>query len=76
GNLLPDPFWLFVILAGVVLVASWIGSAIGMRAENPSTGEIIEVQNLLTGEGFREMIANAIDNFLSFPPLGVILVVM
>lgn len=76
GNLLPDPFWLFVILAGVVLVASWIGSAVGMRAENPSTGEIIEVQNLLTGEGFREMIANAIDNFLSFPPLGVILVVM
>lgn len=24
GNKLPDPFWLFVILAGVVAVASWL----------------------------------------------------
>lgn len=26
GNLLPNPFWLFVCLAGIVLVASWLGS--------------------------------------------------
>ncbi len=36
GNALPNPFWLFVIFAGIVIVASWIGSLAGMSAEDPS----------------------------------------
>ena len=28
GNKLPNPFWLFVILAGLVAITSWIGSTI------------------------------------------------
>ncbi|WP_092149589.1 AbgT family transporter [Corynebacterium mycetoides] len=31
GNKLPDPFWLFVILSGVVVIASVIGNRIGMK---------------------------------------------
>ena len=48
GNALPNPFWLFVILAGVVIVSSWLGSKAGMSAKDPASGEVIEVQNLLT----------------------------
>ena len=48
GNKLPDPFWLFVILAAIVAVTSWLGHLIGMSAEDPKTGETIEVQSLLT----------------------------
>lgn len=76
GNKLPDPFWLFVILAGLVAVASWIGSMIGMSAEQPDSGETIEVTSLLTPEGLQRMITDAVSNFTDFPPLGVILTVM
>ncbi|MCQ9344078.1 AbgT family transporter [Corynebacterium sp. 153RC1] len=76
GNKLPDPFWLFVLLAAVVAVSSWIGSRIGMTATDPQSGELIEVQNLLTAEGIQKMVTEAVSNFTSFPPLGVIITVM
>lgn len=76
GNKLPDPFWLFVLLAGVVAVSSWLGSRAGMTAEDPQSGELIEVENLLTAEGLQRMVSEAVTNFTSFPPLGVILTVM
>lgn len=76
GNKLPNPFWLFVILAGIVALSSWLGSTLGMKATQPDSGEIIAVQNLLTTEGIQRMVTEAVDNFTSFPPLGVILTVM
>ena len=56
GNALPNPFWLFVILAGVVIVSSWLGSKAGMSAKDPASGEVIEVQNLLTSEYLQKMV--------------------
>ncbi len=76
GNALPNPFWLFVILAGVVIVTSWLGSMAGMAAKDPASGEMIEVQNLMTGEYLRKMVTDAVDNFMSFAPVGLILVCM
>ena len=76
GNKLPDPFWLFVILSGVVAVTSWLASHAGLSAVDPSSGEEIRVQNLLTGENLSRMVSDAVENFISFPPLGVILAVM
>ena len=76
GNKLPNPFWLFVILAGIVALSSWLGSTLGMKATQPDSGEIVAVQNLLTTEGIQHMVTEAVDNFTSFPPLGVILTVM
>ncbi|MGV0404925.1 AbgT family transporter [Corynebacterium marquesiae] len=76
GNKLPDPFWLFVILAAIVAVTSWLGHLIGMTAEDPKTGETIEVESLLTTENISRMVTDAVENFTSFPPLGVILAVM
>ncbi|WP_295629136.1 AbgT family transporter [uncultured Corynebacterium sp.] len=76
GNALPNPFWLFVILAGVVIVSSWIGAMAGMSAEDPATGDVIEVQNLLTPEYLQMMVTEAVDNFVTFAPVGLILVCM
>ncbi len=76
GNALPNPFWLFVILAGVVIVSSWLGSMAGMSAKDPASGEVIEVQNLLTSEYLQKMVTDAVDNFVSFAPVGLILVCM
>ena len=76
GNKLPDPFWLFVVLAGVVAISSWLGSLAGMSAVDPQTNETIEVESLLTQENISRMVTDAVENFTSFPPLGVILAVM
>ncbi|PFG27039.1 Aminobenzoyl-glutamate transport protein [Corynebacterium renale] len=76
GNALPDPYWLFVILAGVTVLASWLGSRADLKVEDPNSGEIVGVENLLTADGVQTMIKEAVNNFVSFPPLGVILIVM
>lgn len=76
GNKLPDPFWLFVILAGVVAVASWLASMAGLSAADPASGEEIHVESLLTGDNLSRMVTDAVDNFIAFPPLGVILATM
>ncbi|MBA1838379.1 p-aminobenzoyl-glutamate transporter [Corynebacterium sp. zg912] len=76
GNKLPDPFWLFVILAGVVAVSSWIANKAGLSAVDPASGEEIHIESLLTGENISRMVTDAVENFIAFPPLGVILAVM
>lgn len=76
GNALPNPFWLFVILAGVVIVSSWLGAMAGMSAEDPATGDVIEVESLLTAANLQRMVTEAVDNFVTFAPLGLILVCM
>ncbi len=74
GNRLPDSFWLFWILSGVLLVASWLAK--GATATAPGQSKPVVVRSLLSGEGLRDMIGDAVDNFVSFPPLGLIIVVM
>ncbi|APT93048.1 transporter [Corynebacterium phocae] len=76
GNKLPNPFWLFVILAIAVAISSWLGSLAGLHATNPKDGQEVFVENLLTPEGLSRMVTEAVSNFTSFPPLGVILAVM
>ncbi|MFJ9467749.1 AbgT family transporter [Streptomyces caniferus] len=76
GNKLPNPFWLFWILAGVVAVLSAVLAAIGVSAVHPGTHEIIKVQNLLSKDGLTMAVEGAVDNFAAFPPLATILTVM
>ena len=73
GNKLPDPFWLFVILAGAVVALSAVLSGVGITAVNPADGEEVAVQNLLTPEGAQRMVGEAVENFATFPPLGVVI---
>lgn len=76
GNLLPHPFWLFVILGVLIVVASAILEAFSVESENPADGELVAVQSLLTPDGFQRMISDAVENFVTFPPLGLIIIVM
>ncbi|EHR60618.1 AbgT family transporter [Saccharomonospora cyanea] len=76
GNKLPHPFWLFVIMAGVVVALSAILDALGAFAISPADGERVEIRSLLSGEGLRMMIGDAVENFATFPPLALIIVVM
>lgn len=76
GNRLPDPTTLFLIAAAVVVLASWILSAANTTVVHPGTKETISVVNLLSADGLRRMVTDAVKNFTDFPPLGLVLVTM
>lgn len=76
GNRLPDPVTLFLILIGIVMVASWIASAVGWSAVHPGTGEAIDPVNLFETEQVRRIFTDMARTFADFPPLGLVLLVM
>jgi aminobenzoyl-glutamate transport protein len=76
GNKLPHPGTLFAGLAVLVVIASWIGSKLGLTAVHPATGKTIEVMNLLSIEGLHRMLTQTVSNFTGFAPLGTVLVAM
>ncbi len=76
GNKLPHPATLFLMMAVLVALLSWWASAVGLAATHPATGEIIAVKNLLSADGLRWIYTNVESNFVNFPPLGLVLVIM
>lgn len=76
GNKLPDPVTLFVIMSLLTLGASFILSQLGVSAVKPGTQETIEVVNLLNREGIIKVLTSMVSNFIAFPPLGLVIVVM
>ena len=82
GNRLPHPIALFAALAGIIVVISAICSALGVSAtgELISNGELQETTittvSLLTKEGLTYMLTNAVNNFTTYAPLGMVLVAM
>src|SRR5699024_6954795 len=76
GNKLPDPFVLFAIMAGLVIIASFILSFFNTDFVHPGTGEDMHVKNLMTGEGLQYMLTSMLENFTGFAPLGLVLAIM
>lgn len=76
GNRLPDPITLFAILMLAVLVISWIANMLGVAATHPGTQELIEAESLLTRGWIQQILIEMPRTFTSFPPLGLVLVVM
>jgi aminobenzoyl-glutamate transport protein len=76
GNKLPHPATLFALLALLVVFVSWLTSFVDYTAIHPVSGETIAVNNLISGDGFRWIYTNITRNFVLFPPLGFVLVVM
>ncbi len=76
GNALPHPATLFAICAGLVLLASAIGSYLEWSVVHPATKEVVKVNNLLTIQGLHRIMVELVPNFTSFAPLGIVLVAM
>jgi aminobenzoyl-glutamate transport protein len=76
GNKLPDPAVLFLI----GLVATWILSGLLSRITfteiDPRSQQPLEVVNLLSLSYFAEFLAGMVNEFVQFPPLGVVLVAL
>ena len=75
------PVTVFILLTFFVMILSGILSALQMQATyndvNVNTKELepvlVTVENLLSFDGFKFLIADAAKNFLSFAPLGMLL---
>ncbi len=82
GNKLPHPIALFAGLAGAIVVLSAVCAALGVSAtgELISGGELKETTvtavSLLTKDGLTYMLTNAVNNFTTYAPLGMVLVAM
>ena len=76
GNKLPDPAVLFIALLGIVWVLSWLLSYITFDVFHPATGERIVVVNQLAGDNFVTFMAEMVTRFMTFGPVGVVLVAM
>lgn len=74
----------FLGLTLLVMIVSAIGSALGWQASytriNSVTGSmdktIVSVSNLFSGTELRNILGNAISNFVTFAPLGAFLIAM
>lgn len=76
GNKLPHPATLFGLLALIVVFFSWLGGILNWQAIHPANGTIITVKSLLSDDGIRWIYTNITANFVNFPPLGYVLVIM
>jgi aminobenzoyl-glutamate transport protein len=76
GNALPHPAFLFMGLFFVVLLLSWLATALSFSAVHPITKELITTVNLFSVPGLHLLIANMVSNFASFAPLASVLVAM
>jgi|TARA_R100000687_G_scaffold10708_6_gene9097 aminobenzoyl-glutamate transport protein len=76
GNKLPDPAVMFFGLLVIVWAMSWLLSGVSFDEKHPLTGDTIGVTNLLSGTEMAAFLANMVDTFMGFAPLGVVLVAM
>ncbi len=74
GNKLPDPITMFLGLAIIVALISWLCSALNVTAVNPADGSTVEIFNLFSIAGIQYLWSNVITNFSGFAPLGMVLV--
>ena len=76
GNKLPDIVTIFLLLTAFILIASSIAGALGWSAKDPVTEDTIAAVNLLNAEGIVMILTEMVNNFMAFPPLGMVLVAM
>ena len=76
GNKLPDPAILFVLGLLIVWVISALLAPVQFAEIDPRSKMPIRVQNLLTGEAIAAFLSNMVTVFVTFPPLGIVLVAL
>src|SRR5687768_8646290 len=85
GNKLPDPAMLFVIALLITWVLSAALAPLDFGEDDPkSVGDVargklkepepLRVRSQVTGDALAGFLANMVDTFVRFPPLGVVLV--
>ncbi|WP_067972268.1 AbgT family transporter [Nocardiopsis trehalosi] len=76
GNRLPDPFSLFLILFGAVAALSSVMAALGLSVTLPGEDAATPIKGFFSAEGVTWLTTTMVDNFIGFPPLGVVLTML
>lgn len=77
GNRLPDPIALFFIGLILIIALSHIAWLFEWSVVNTAdSNKIITSNSLLTEKGIWWLLSNLVNNFINFPPLGIVLVGM
>lgn len=76
GNRLPDPAVLFLLLMLATWAVSALMSTMTFSEIDPRSGEPVKVVNLLAGASLTAFMASMVNTFVTFAPLGVVLVAM
>jgi len=76
GNRIPEPFVLFVGLFTVLAVTSTAMAAAGTQVQVPGGEDVQDVRGLFTVEGVRWLTTSLVENFVAFPPLGTVVVIL
>ena len=76
GNRLPDPAVLFLLLMLAVWGVSALLANVQFEQVDPRTGEALVIHNLLAGASLTGFMAEMVRTFVTFAPLGVVLVAM
>jgi aminobenzoyl-glutamate transport protein len=76
GNKLPSPFVLFVALLLLIAAASAVVAQFGVTVRIPGVEGALPVRSALSPVGLVTLVDGAIENFVTFPALGPVLVVV
>jgi len=76
GNRLPDPAVLFLLMLALTAVASALLSRVAFDVIDPRSGAPLAINNLLSGANLTKFMGDMVQTFVSFHPLGVVLVAM
>jgi aminobenzoyl-glutamate transport protein len=76
GNRLPEPALLFAAGWGLVMIASQLAEMAGLAVTRPGSGEVIRARGLLDSDGVWWQISHLVENFVTFRPLGLVIVAM
>ena len=82
GNRLPHPFYIFLILIAIILVASWICSMAGVSVTylsasqaGETTEKTVAVVNMLSKEQLQNWLTNFVTAFTDSPNLTSVLII-
>ena len=75
GNRLPHPVTLFVTGTIVIIVLADLAVRFGWTVQNP-LGETLVANSLTSAAGIWWLLGHMVENFMNFPPLGIVLVGM
>ncbi|CAN5349668.1 AbgT family transporter [soil metagenome] len=76
GDKLPEPVFIFMWLILALVIISVICANLGVSTVNPVTKEVLVAKSLVSTENLRTLLTEMPKTFASFPPLGIVLLVM
>lgn len=82
GNKLPDPAAIFIFLSILVIILSEILYRFGVSVEyigfkdGVQTLLTADAKSLISKDGVRVMLSNAMKNYINFAPLGITMIIM